>query len=94
MVIVEGVRIGGRIFRRERSDGKGNMLEGAKDTGSSISWARSEGLWSRSLSLFGSYEPSPMTLLSAWCMRVGLCKVWFHKYIANRVGRHTFKVGS
>lgn len=87
MVIVEGVRIGGRIFRRERSDGKGNLLEGAKDTGSSISWARSEGLWSSSLSVFGSYEPSPVTLLSARCMRVGLCKVWYHEYTASRVGR-------
>jgi hypothetical protein len=37
VVIVERVCIGGRIFRLDRNDGKGNLLEGAKDTGSSIS---------------------------------------------------------
>jgi len=94
VVIVEWVRVGGRIFRRERSDGKENLLEGANEMGSSMSWPRSEGLWSRSLSLFGSYEPSPVTLLSARCMRAGLNRIWFHRYTANRERRHTFKVGS
>ena len=74
VLIVEWVRIGGRIFRRERSDGKGNLLDGANETGSSISWARSEGLRSRSLSMFGSYEPSPENRLSAWCTHEGFRK--------------------
>ena len=87
MVIVERMCIGGRIVRRGRIDGKRDLFEGANDTDSSVSWARSEGLWSRSLSVLGSYEPSPVTLLSACCMRPGLCVVWFDRCAANRVGR-------
>jgi len=94
VVIVEWVRMGGRIFRLERSDGKGSLLEGAKETGSSISWARSEGLWSRSLSLFGSYEPSPENRLSAWCTHKGFRKAWSHEYPAIRASIHTFEIGS
>jgi hypothetical protein len=92
--MVELVCMGGRSFRRDRSDGRGNLFEGAKETGSSMSWARSEGLCSRSLSLFGSYEPSPGSLLSARCLRAELYQVRFDEYTASKGGRQTFEIGS
>lgn len=51
--------MGGRIIRRKREDGAGRMFDGANEMGRSASCARREGLWSRSLSWSGSYEPSP-----------------------------------
>jgi hypothetical protein len=72
VVGVELVCIGGKIFLRDREVGMGNMFEGAKETGWAASWARSEGLRSRSLSLFGSYDPSPGMVLSVLCTRVML----------------------
>jgi hypothetical protein len=94
VVVAELMCIGGRIFRRERNDGAGNILEGAKETGSVASWARSEGLWSRSLSLFGSYDPSPSMIESAWCAQTIPFTSRARKQAVESAKEHTFKIGS
>lgn len=86
--------IGGRIFRLNREDGMGRVFEGAKDTGSSASSVRSEGLRSKSLSLFGSYEPSPATPKLVGCLRALLPGLRLLQARAGQYVKHTFKVGS
>jgi hypothetical protein len=87
----ELVCIGGRIFLREREVGTGNMFEGAKETGWAASWARSEGLRSRSLSLFGSYDPSPGMALLVLCTWQFFC---FHKNAGSSANIRTLEIGS
>lgn len=67
MVEEELVCIGGRMLRRRREEGVGRIFDGAKEIGRSASCARREGLWSKSLSWSGSYEPSPGSGVSARC---------------------------
>jgi hypothetical protein len=66
-VVEEPVCIGGRMLPRKREDGVGRVFDGANETGRSVSCARREGLWSKSLSWSGSYEPSPGSGVSARC---------------------------
>lgn len=91
MVVVELICIGGRIFLLKREGGTGRVFEGAKDTGSSASSVCIEGLRSRSLPLFGSYEPSPVTL-----SQYGVNETYVASFGSSKdvLGSYTFKVGS